>query len=136
VNPKLSVQEAHEIAQKIENRISESISAVENVAVHIEPFDAKIQKGAEVDENEIRKIIHKTVDGEKSAVHIKRILTYVANEKRYINIDCNFTREISIEKAHQIASQIEGTIKKKFSETIVTVQHGTKLHIAKIVWTT
>ncbi|MEM3626921.1 MAG: cation-efflux pump [Candidatus Bathyarchaeia archaeon] len=127
VDPKLSVQEAHEIAQKIENKISERISTVENVSVHIEPFNTKIQKGAEVDENEIRKIIHKTVDGEHT-VQIKRIFTYVANEKRYINIDCNFTKEISIEKAHQIASQIEDIIKKKFSETVVTVHMEPALH--------
>jgi len=121
VDPKLSIQEAHDIAEKIESKINERISGIENVTVHIEPFNAKMQRGSEVDEKEIRKIIHKTVEGFPQALQCKRILTYVADKKRYINIDCCFTSQILLEDAHRIASQIEGNIKKRFRETIVTV---------------
>jgi len=121
VDPKLSVQEAHEIAEKIESKINGRISEVENVTVHMEPFNAKVQKGSEVDEKEIRKIIWKTLEGFPQALRCKRILTYVADKKSYINIDCVFTSQISIKDAHKIASQIERNIKKQFAETIVTV---------------
>jgi len=121
VDPKLSVQEAHEIAEKIESKINGRISEVENVTVHVEPFNAKVQKGSEVDEKEIRKIIWKTLEGFPQALRCKRILTYAADKKSYINIDCTFTSQISIKDAHKIASQIERNIKKQFAETIVTV---------------
>jgi divalent metal cation (Fe/Co/Zn/Cd) transporter len=52
---------------------------------------------------------------------IKRIVTYVADTKRYINIDCCFTEGLSIEEAHKIASEIEENIRKQFAETMVTV---------------
>jgi divalent metal cation (Fe/Co/Zn/Cd) transporter len=48
-------------------------------------------------------------------------LTYLADEKRYINIDCSFAGQISIEEAHEIASRIERNVKKQFAKTIVTV---------------
>ena len=121
VDPKLSVQEAHEIAEKIERKINERISEVENVTVHIEPFDVKIQKGSEVNESEIRKIIHETAKNYRQALRIKRIVTYVADKKRYINIDYGFTSQISIKDAHKIASQIERNVKKHFAETTVTI---------------
>ncbi len=121
VDSNLSVQEAHEIAEKIENKINEKISEVENVTVHIEPFSFELRKGSVVDENEIRKIIQKTAESFWQAFRIKGIVTYVADTKRYINIDCCFTKQISIEDAHRIASQIERKIKRHFAETIVTV---------------
>jgi cation diffusion facilitator family transporter len=121
VDPKLSVHEAHEIAGKIEEKINANISEVENVTVHIEPYKTETPKGSELDEKEIRSIIQKTLKGFSHALRCKRILTYVADEKRYINIDCSFAGQISIEDAHEIASRIERNVKKKFAGTIVTV---------------
>ncbi len=121
VDPKLSIQEAHEITEKIEDKINEKIGDIENVTVHIEPFDTKVRKGSMVDEDEIRVIIHETAENYRQAFRIERIVTYVADKKRYINIDCCFTKQISIEDAHRIASQIEDNLKKHFAETIVTV---------------
>jgi len=121
VDPKLSVHKAHEIAEKIESELSERIGNVENVTVHMEPFDVKIRKGSAVDEREIKKAIYKTAENYRQALRIKRIVTYVSDKKRYINIDCCFTSQISIEDAHRVASLIEGNIRKLFAETIVTV---------------
>jgi len=121
VEPKLSVEKAHEIAENIEDKIEVKIKDVEDVTVHIEPFDAKIKKGSAVDENEIRKIVHKATETHRQAFRIKRIVTYVAGKKRYINIDCCFTKQISIEDAHEVASQIEEKIREHFAETTVTV---------------
>lgn len=121
VDPKLSVHEAHEIAQKIENRINEAIKKLENLTVHIEPFDVKMQKGLTVEKEEIRRIIYETAKNYLKALRLKRIVTYVADKKLYINIDCCFIEHISITEAHEIASIIEESIKKNFPETIVTV---------------
>ncbi len=121
VDPKLSVQEAHEIAEKIENKINEKISNIENLTVHIEPYSAELRRGAVVDEDEIRRITHETTENFRQTFRIKRIVTYVVEKKRYINMDCCFTKQISIKDAHRIASQIEGNIERHFAETIVTV---------------
>jgi len=121
VDPKLSVEEAHEIAERIEMKIEQELRNVEDVAVHVEPLRLGKRRGATVDEAEIRKIVHAVADGYQQAFHVKGIITYVAGRKRYINIDCSFTKQISIEKAHEIASQIEEHVKEHFAETTVTV---------------
>jgi divalent metal cation (Fe/Co/Zn/Cd) transporter len=120
VNPKLSVEEADDIAERIEEKIEGKVREVENVTVHIEPYSLKERKGPMVNEDEIIKVIHETTHSGE-AFRIKRVVTYVADEKRYINIDCSFTKNISLEEAHRIASEIEERVKTRFAETIVTV---------------
>jgi cation diffusion facilitator family transporter len=121
VNPQLSVQKAHEIAEKIENNISQKVRGVEDVTIHMEPFTIEERKGTLVDEDEVRRIVLGTAKSYQNAFRIKRIVTYVADKKRYINITCSFAKNISIEEAHRISSQIEEQIKQHFSETEVTV---------------
>lgn len=121
VAPSLSVDESHQIAEKIEKKVCERLTSVENVTVHIEPFSKKMQKGTEVDETEIRRIVEENLEGFQHVLKCKKIVTYVAGKTRYINIDCSFTHKISITDAHNIASRIERNIKKQLSETTVTV---------------
>lgn len=121
VDPEISVETAHEIAQKIENRIEDRIAEVEDVAVHMEPFSPKRRKGSLVNEEEIRTIIHSIAENYRQAFRVRGIVTYVARKKRYINIDCSFTKQISVEDAHRIASQVEEQLRDHFAETAVTV---------------
>jgi divalent metal cation (Fe/Co/Zn/Cd) transporter len=120
VDPKLSVEEGHEIAEKIENRMHADIKQLENVTVHVEPFGVEV-RASEIDENELRKIIRKVADGVERNVYIKRVLTYAAEGKQYINLDCCFTKQVSIMEAHEIASRIEEEIKERFADAVVTV---------------
>jgi divalent metal cation (Fe/Co/Zn/Cd) transporter len=57
----------------------------------------------------------------KQTFRIKRILTFVAENRRFINIDCSFSRQPSIKAAHQVASYIEEKLEESFAETTVTV---------------
>jgi len=120
VDPKLSVEEAHRLAEKIENRMHAGIKQLENVTVHMEPYGAEV-RAVEIDENELRKIIQKVAEDIEQNLYIKRIVTYAAEGKRYINMDCCFTKQVSIAEAHEIASRIEEEIKKRFEDAVVTV---------------
>jgi len=121
VDPKLSVEEAHEIAEEIEDKIEAKVANLENVAVHVEPFSPKKRRGSMVDENEIIKVVYGVGENRQRTFRIKRIVTYVADKKRYINIDCCFVKEMSIEEAHDVTSQIEETLREHFEETIIVV---------------
>jgi cation diffusion facilitator family transporter len=121
VDSKLSVEKAHEIAEKIEAKVDERIKDVEDVTVHVEPSSVEARKGAEVNESEVRSIVQKTAENFQHAFRVKGILTYTSGVKRYINIDCALTKQVSIEDAHAIASQIEENIREHFAETTVTV---------------
>jgi divalent metal cation (Fe/Co/Zn/Cd) transporter len=121
VDPRLTVAKAHEIADGIEQRVKKNLPDVEDVTVHIEPFSNKGMKGTAADEDEVRRIVHGIADNYQHMLRVKGIVTYVAGKKRHINIDCNFTKQLSIEEAHEIASKMEAEIGQHFSETLVTV---------------
>jgi cation diffusion facilitator family transporter len=120
VNPELSVEEAHKIAETIEGRMQAEIKSLENVTVHIEPAGVAIP-AAEVSEGQLRKVVNDVAKSIEGNLRIKRVLTYAAGGKRYINIDCCFTRQIQIKEAHKIASQVEKETKEHFANAVVTV---------------
>lgn len=121
VDAKMTVERAHEIAERIENKIEEQMKEVEDVAVHIEPFSSRKRKGMTVNEEEIRNLLYKMTETYPGVFRIKGIVTYVAGKKRYINIDCTCTKQLSLEEAHEIASQVEERLREHFAETTVTI---------------
>jgi cation diffusion facilitator family transporter len=120
VNPQLSVERSHEIAEKIEKEMHIGIKQVENVTVHLEPYGVEVN-GNEIDENDLREIIQENIGENGRDFYIKRITTYSAEGKRYINLDCCFTNDVSITTAHDVTSRIEHEIQKRFAYTVVTV---------------
>lgn len=121
VDPKIKVEVAHDIAKDIENSIETRIPEVEDVTVHIEPFSPQTRKGWMVNEEEIRAIVYNVADNYQKSFHVKGIVTFVARKKRFITIDCSFTKQISLEEAHNLASQIEAKLTEHFVDTSVTV---------------
>jgi cation diffusion facilitator family transporter len=120
VDPELSVEEAHKIAETIERRMQAEIKSLENVTVHIEPAGVAIP-ASEVNELQLRKVVNDVAKSIAGNLRIKRVLTYAAGGKRYINIDCCFTKQIQIKDAHKIASQVEKETKEHFANAVVTV---------------
>jgi cation diffusion facilitator family transporter len=120
VDSKLSVEEAHEIAEKIENRMHAEIKQLENVTVHVEPYSIE-KRAAEIDEDELKKLIKDLAEKTKTSLRLKRTVTYAAEGKRYINIDCCFTGRVPLTEAHEIASQVEKEIAEYFAGSVVTV---------------
>jgi cation diffusion facilitator family transporter len=120
VDPNLSVEDAHEIAEKIENRMHAGIKQLENVTVHVEPYGAE-NSIAVVNENELKNLIDQLAIKFKTNLALKRTVSYQASGKQYINIDCCFTKQVPLTEAHNIASQIEKEISEHFAEAAVTV---------------
>lgn len=119
-NPDISVEEAHKLAELIERRMYDEIKPLENVTVHIEPAGLAIPP-EKVNEAELQKVVYQVAKNIRVNMQIRRIVTYYANEKRYINIDCCFTKQVPIKDAHHMASQLEKEIKERFASAVVTV---------------
>jgi cation diffusion facilitator family transporter len=119
VDSTLSVAAAHDIADKIEKNMYSAIKQLEHVTVHVEP-EGEIP-AVEIGENELKSIISRVTDGFAQNLRVDKVLTYVAGEKRYINLDCCFTEQITIAEAHELASRIEKEVKERFADSVVTV---------------
>ncbi|MGA2680728.1 MAG: cation diffusion facilitator family transporter [Candidatus Bathyarchaeia archaeon] len=120
VDPELSVEEAHKIAEVIERRLKGEIRPLENVTVHVEPSGIAVP-ATQVEESKLQNVIYEMAKGIAENLQIKRIVTYNADGKRYINIDCCFTKQIQIKEAHRIASEVEKETKERFAGAVVTV---------------
>jgi len=120
VNPELSVEEAHKIAEGIEGRIYAEIKPIENVTVHVEPAGVAIP-AEQVNEEKLQEVINDAAKEVGGNLQIKRVITYAADGKRYINIDCCFTKYVQIKEAHRLASLLEKETKEHFLNAIVTV---------------
>lgn len=120
VNPALSVQEAHDIAETIERKLRNTVDVIEHITVHVEPLEDKA-RGPVVEDMEIWRTVNEVVKSFQNVLSLKGLTTYVIEGKRHINLDCYFKGRIPIEKAHKIASEIENAIRNKLTETIVTV---------------
>lgn len=120
VDPKLSVEEAHVLAEKIESNMYSGIRQLENVTVHLEPQGSE-SHSTEIDQKELRRIIENVAQNVERNLRIHRILTYKTGGKLYVNIDCGFAKQISVAEAHKIASRIEKEIKAHFENAVVTV---------------
>jgi cation diffusion facilitator family transporter len=120
VDPELSVEEAHRIAETIEQRIRYEIKLLENVTVHVEP---SINAGpiSQANEAQLQKIVKDVAEGIAPDLRIKHIIHYMAEGKSYVNIDCCFTKQIQIKEAHRIASLVEKETKERFADAVVTV---------------
>ncbi len=120
VDPKLSVEEAHVIAEKIEVSMKQGIKMLENVTVHVEPSGTTLPENM-VNEEQLRKIVTDSARSISPSLKIKRIVTYISEGKRYINVDCCFTKYVKITEAHKVASQVEKETKEHFANASVTI---------------
>ena len=129
VEPSLSLEKAHGIAEIIEKNVKHHIRNTENVTVHIEPYapTPKTLRGTLIDDAQIHKIIRQVTEGYTTIVKVSRIMTYESEDKHYINIDCLFAKTASVDLVHDIVSDIEKEIRKRFEDTIVTIHSEPKI---------
>jgi len=121
VDPQLPIEEAHGIAEKIEENLRQQIGDVENVTVHIEPYAPKVRREFTIEDAEVRRMIRQIVAVHPSIRSVKSVITYMSEKRRYINIDCSFDKGVSVEAMHDTVSQVEREIKKRFKEAVVTI---------------
>lgn len=121
LDPQLSIEEAHDITEKIEENLRRQIEDIENVTVHIEPYARKVRREFIIEDAEVQKMIRQIVEAHPNIRRLNRIVTYLSGNRHYINIDCSFDKGVSVEAMHDAVSQVEREIKKQFKETVVTI---------------
>jgi divalent metal cation (Fe/Co/Zn/Cd) transporter len=121
VDPQLSVEEAHYIAEKIEKNLKEMIENIENVTVHIEPNLPKFSREFTIEDAQVQRMIKQIVEAHPEIRRVNRVVTYMSEKERYINVDCGFDKDVSVGAMHEIVSHVEGEIKERFRDAVVTI---------------
>jgi cation diffusion facilitator family transporter len=121
VDAQLSLEEAHNIAEKVEKNLKQQIENIENVTIHIEPNLPKFSQEFTVEDAQVQRIVKKIVKAHPEIRRVNRIITYMREKERYINVDCGFDKDVSVDAMHETVSHVEGEIKERFRDAVVTI---------------
>ena len=98
----------------------DNIPEIEHATIHLEPFvtvPENFDLEDKVTEEKIKIILEKYPEIKK----IGRIVTFHFKDILKMEIDCSFDRNLSIEKVHDLTSNIERTIRSNFKNAIITI---------------
>jgi cation diffusion facilitator family transporter len=120
VDRNMNLEEAHHISELIEERLHKALPEIEHITIHLEPYIAipKDQK------TEYRMADEKIIRLLKERPEVKKIGSIVTlnfGEIVKIDISCSFDKNLSIEKVHDLTSQIEHSIRSDFANSVITI---------------
>lgn len=118
VSANMTVKQAHEVADEVEGKIKESDLNISDVTVHIESASDRISRelaGAEIELEsfieDLAKNFHEIKD-----VHGIKIRRF--GDATHLVLHCQFSPELTIEKAHEIAGRLEKEIRTVYPEIV------------------
>lgn len=115
-----NLKEAHKISEVIEEKIKKILPEIDHITIHLEPFvtiPERLKVVGKTSEERILSLLEEYAEIKK--VGRVKILQYKNIEK--IDIDCSFQGDLSIEKVHDLTSQIERKIRSQFKNAIITI---------------
>src|SRR3989337_1235689 len=120
VDRNMSLEEAHKVSDDIEKQIRIAVSNINHITVHLEPY-ISIPKTPPIEDLTIEEQIAKTIKEYPSVKKIGRVITLQLQDIFKIDIDCSFEGNLSIERVHDITSEIEHKIRSQIKNAIVTI---------------
>jgi cation diffusion facilitator family transporter len=121
VDPSLSLDKAHEIAQSVEQGIEKSVPSVRQVTVHLEPSRPEVSEGRLVEDDYVSSTVRSIVRRFPDVKKIAAITTYRSEGRLYINVHCLFSGNTPISEIHEMVSKIEESVRERFDNAIVTI---------------
>ncbi|MDC8438047.1 MAG: cation-efflux pump, partial [Candidatus Nitrosotenuis sp.] len=120
VDRQMTLEDAHNLADAIEYKIRDAMPEIENITIHLEPHIAiptDLKSEPKTTDEEIIAILKEHPEVKK----IGRIVTLNFEDLKKIDINCSFERGLTIERVHDITSQIEHSIRGRFKNSVITI---------------
>ena len=120
VDREIDLYSAHKISESVEEQIQKAIPEIEHVTIHLEPFleiPENFSREDRIAEEKIRSILKKYPE----IKNIGRIVSLNFENILKIDIDCSFDRDLSIEKVHDLTSEIEHLIRLEIKNSVITI---------------
>jgi cation diffusion facilitator family transporter len=126
----LSLDKAHAIATRLENRIKTLDQRITTVTTHIEPADCHScgQKSVRVGEEGIAHSIKQLVETFPEIEDVTRISVQRTEGKIRVGMCCSFDPAQSVKQAHDAAEKLEAVIRAKHPEIEVVSIHMEPSH--------
>ena len=120
VDREMNLDSAHKISEIVEQKIQKKLPKIEHVTVHLEPF-VTVPENFNIENKETEKQIRNILDAYVEVKEIGRIISLNFEDIQKIDIDCSFDKELSIEKVHDLTSEIEHVIRMKIKNAVITI---------------
>lgn len=120
VNRNMPLDEAHKISDEIEKQIRSVVSDINHITIHLEPH-ISIPKSLPVKDLTIEEQITKIIKDYPEVKKIGRVITFQLQDIFKIDIDCSFDGSLSVEKVHDIVSEIEHKIRSQIKNAVITI---------------
>ena len=120
VDREINLLSAHKISEIVEQKIQDNIPQIEHATIHLEPFvqiPENLNLEDKITDEKIKKILEKYSEIKK----IGRIISLNFENILKIDIDCSFDKELSIEKVHDLTSEIEHVIRAEIKNSVITI---------------
>ncbi len=116
----INLLSAHKISELIEQKIQEQIPDITHATIHLEPF-VTVPEKFNVEDTETEEKIKSILEKYSDIKRIGRILSLKFENILKIDIDCSFDKELSIEKVHDLTSEIEHVIRAEIKNAVITI---------------
>lgn len=120
VDREINLYSAHKISETVEEKIQRNIPNIEHVTVHLEPF-LNVPENFNVRDRETERKIRGILEKYEQIKKIGRIVSLNFENILKIDIDCSFDKELSIEKVHDLTSEIEHVIRTEIQDAVITI---------------
>jgi cation diffusion facilitator family transporter len=120
VDREINLYSAHKISELVEEKIQRSIPNIEHVTIHLEPF-LNVPENFNIRDKETERKIRVILEKYEQIKKIGRIISLNFENILKIDIDCSFDKELSIEKVHDLTSEIEHVIRTEIQDAVITI---------------
>ncbi len=120
VDRNMALEEAHQISDEIEAQIRGVVPNINHITIHLEPH-VSIPKSLPVEDLSIEEQITKIIKEYPAVKKIGRVITFQLQDIFKVDIDCSFDGNLSIERVHDIVSEIEYKIKNQIKNAVITI---------------
>jgi divalent metal cation (Fe/Co/Zn/Cd) transporter len=114
VGANMTVKQAHDVADQVEEKIKAADSDISEVTVHIESASDRISKELAGIETELEAYVQDVAKRfpEIKEVHEVRVRRF--GDTMHLVLHCTFDSKMSIKKAHELSNQVESAIRKAY----------------------
>ena len=120
VDREINLLSAHKISEIIEQKIQEQLPDIIHATIHLEPF-VTVPENFNIEDIETEEKIKTILEKYSEIKKIGRILSLKFENILKIDIDCSFNKELSIEKVHDLTSEIEHIIRAEIKNSVITI---------------
>jgi cation diffusion facilitator family transporter len=120
VDKGIDLEKAHKISELVEEKIHQVFPETSHVTIHLEPFTS-IPKNLKVEETITKQEIQSILEDYSEIKNVSSVITLHYKDILKVDIDCSFDKSLSIEKVHDLTSQIERKIRTHYKNAVITI---------------